>query len=274
MPTMLKVRALNTAGIQRFAEFISETREAEETGEKPLPVPDNILTNPEFLEPIDFNKEIDRARRFKDRFEMGEYLVSQFGESFFNLHHDTYGVWAWLALAWFEQLRQRKTQRHEHFIPHDWFKNPQEWFSTFQALGYRHSIRASFEVVARFGQNGRFFISPKGVSFMGDASEQLLSEQRIRSSAKLRELLFELYRDSTGFMKKGALDRVLPSHKAKGSTKGYGALRRLTDDVLPRIKLTYDIDPMPTRLIQKVCGPEFIGSKQKRRTRTGRAVTS
>lgn len=264
MPDMLKLRALNNAGVQRFAEFITQTRESENETGKPLPVPDNLLTDPEFLEHTDFNKEIDRSSHFGDRFELGEYLVAQFGESFYQLHYKAHGVWAWLALAWFDQLRGRKTQRHEHFIPYEWFKNPLEWFRSFQALGYRHSVRASFEVVARFGVDGRFFMSPKGPSFFGDASEQLLSEQRIRSSAKLRELLFELYRDSTGFMKRGALDKVLPAHKAKGSKSGYGGIRRLTDAVLPRVKLTYDIDPMPTKHILRVCGAEFSGPKQRR----------
>jgi hypothetical protein len=267
MPEILQLRALNNAGIQRFADFITETRNAEESIGKQLPAPDNILTDPAFLEPTEFNKEIDRSRKFDGRFELGEYLVAQFGAGFFDGYYDAHGVWAWLALAWFDQLRARRTQRHEHFIPYEWFKNPLEWFSGFQALGYRHSVRASFEVVARFGTNGRFFMSRKGVNFMGDAAEQLLSEQRIRSSAKLRELLFELYRDSTGYMKKGALDRVLRGPRAKDSRRGYGALRRLTDDVLPRVKLTYDIDRMPTKQILRVCGPEFSGKNARHRRR-------
>src|SRR5262249_44483490 len=144
-----------------------------------------------------------------------------------------------------------------------WFKNPLEWFG-YQSLGYRHSVRSSFEVVARFGENGRFFVSSKGAGFFGDASEQLLSEQRIRSSAKLREILFELYQDSTGFMKKGALDKVPPPSKAKHCKTGYGGIRRLTDAVLPRVKLTYDIDLMPTKQILKICGPEFATTKSNR----------
>lgn len=262
MADILKLRALNNEGIQRFAEFITQTREAEFDAGKRLASPDNLLTDSAFLEPTDYDTEINRTLKFRDRFELGEYLVSKLGKGFIDLYYNVPGVWAWLALVWFDQLRGRKTQRHEHFIPYEWFKNPLELFG-YQALSYRHSVRSSFEVVARFGKNGRFFASPKGVAFFGDASEQLLSEQRIRSSAKLRELLFELYQDTTGFMKKGALDKVPRPSKAKGSKAGYGGIRRLTDAVLPRVKLTYDIDLMPTNHILKICGPEFSVGKFK-----------
>jgi len=267
MVSKTKVRALNYRGIERFAEFITQTRRAEAEDGKQLAVPSHLMIDPEFLELQEFNSEVDLSRRFKDRYELGEYLVSQLGRSFIDANYEVHGVWSWFALGWFSQLRARKTQRHEHFIPYEWFANPTEWFGGYQSLGYRHSVRASFEVVARFGESGRFFISQRGPSYFGDASEQLLSEQRIRSSAKLLELLFELYQDTDGYMKRGALDKVAPPDKAKGSKSGYGGIRRLTDAVLPRVKLTHDIDLMPTKLILKICGDEFCAPRHSNRAR-------
>ena len=95
------------------------------------------------------------------------------------------------------------------------------------------------------------------MGFFGDASEQLLSENWLKSNERMRSLLFDIYRDKTGYIRKGALDHKLPRSKAKGSKKGYGGIRRLTDDVVPRIKLTFDIDPMTTDEIIELCGPEF-----------------
>ena len=158
---------------------------------------------------------------------------------------------------WFDQLRAKRTQRHEHFIPAEGLKNPLETLGTTQPLGYRHAVRSGFRIAARFGERGRLLVSKDGVTAFGDASEQFLSRQWLKSSAKLAEFVWDLYRDRDGHMRKNALDKVPPPSMANGSRHGYGGVRRLLEGVLPRVKLTHDIDVMTTKQIVKVCGEEF-----------------
>lgn len=258
MPKIVKLCALNSDGIQAFATFLKASRENEIVGGASISVPNNLLNDPAFLERTDFNREVDLDLVFQDRSEFGSYLLAKLETGFLNKNYDVHGVWAWLALAYFPQLRSRRTNRYEHYIPYGWFKNPIDWFpGNHQSLDYRHAVRSSLEVAEYYGEDGRFFVSPKGMGFYGDASEQLLSEQWIKSNKRVRTLLFDFYRDKSGYVKKGALDHKLPRATAKGSRKGYGGIRRLTDDIIPRIKLTHDVEPMPTKDLLKACGPEF-----------------
>ena len=257
MAKIIKVKALNEEGIRLFADFITETRELEAAGGDPLPAPAYLLSEADFLEDIDGDKEIDADKKFSNRDNLGAYLLECLVADYIKQYQDHWGLWTSLTLLWFDELKGRNTQRHEHFIPYEWFKTPVEFFNTPQNLAYRHAVRTSVQLVSRFGENARFFMSKQGAGFFGDASEQILSRSWFKSSVKVQELLFDLYQDGTGFMKKNALDKPPPRSVAKGSKVGYGGVRRLAMDVLPRVKLTHDIDIMTTEKIVKVCGEEF-----------------
>jgi hypothetical protein len=257
MSDSFPIRSLSSTGIARFADFISATRETEKSGALPLPLPADLLTDPANLHPPSIVGVIDPSRKFEDRLALGLYLVEQLGTNFLTTHQRSAGVWAWFALVWFDQLRARKTQRHEHFIPAEGLKNPLETLGTTQPLGYRQAVRSAFRIASRFGERGRLLVSKEGISAFGDASEQFLSRQWLKSSPKLAEFVWDLYRDRDGHMRKKALDKVPPPSRANGSRQGYGGVRRLIEDVLPRVKLTHDIDVMTTKQIVKVCGKEF-----------------
>ena len=270
MPNIIKIRALNNDGIQIFSDFITQTRQIEAKGGSPLPAPDHLLTNPGYLEKIDYNKEVDADASFSNRYELGVYLVNQLSGTFGKEHLGQPGLWAWLSLLWFAQLRGTKTQRNEHFIPYEWFKKPIELLNSTQKLGYRHGVRTSFLLVAEFGDKAKFFVSKGGVAYFGDACEQLLSRPDIISSAKYRELMFDLYRDRHGYMKTNSLDIPPKPTLARGSKKGYGGVRRLVKDVVPRVKLTHDVDYMPTSELLQICGPEFSSLIAKKKSKTKR----
>jgi hypothetical protein len=268
---MKTVRSLNYDGIQLFSEFLTTTRSDEKIFQAPLAPPSNIIDDPRYLESTEYNSEVDENKTFENRYELGEYLVHQLGKEFLHENYTHYGVWAWLALLWFNQLRSKKTkltnktggtQRHEHFIPYEWFVNPLEIFPKPQNVAYRHSVRSSYEVVLRYGIEGKLFFSPNGVSAFGEAGEQFLSTPLIRNSPKLRELIKKYYTDDTGFIKKGAFNYQSADKAQKSKSRsGYGGIRRLTDGVLPRVKITYDIDLMPAERLLEICGSEFVDTQ-------------
>ena len=260
---MIEIRSLNDEGLTEFVAFIRRTRAEENLTGTLLPAPHYILADVKYLSPNAHGVEVDPARVFKDRLEFGQYLASQFGAKFADSLYLDHGMWGWLALVYFDQLRNQKlmvrkglaiaTQREEHFVPHEWSG------ATGHNLGYRHAVRTPFRVVKTFGLNGRFFLSDTGMSVMGEAVEQLLSDPKILSSTKLLELIFDLYRNKDGVPKKGTFAYPPKAAKAGKIGRGYGALRRLTDTFLPRVKLTCDVDVMSVSQIKTVCGAEFAG---------------
>jgi hypothetical protein len=267
----VKLRSFNSMGMEKFVTFISESREADDSHSPRPVVPTHLLTDPELLDLADFGKEVDPNVMFDSRYDLGAYLDAHLGADFLKKYYECYGLWAWLALLWFDQLRPSKktTNRHEHFIPYEWFKNPSHYFSDSRPLGYRHCIRGPFETVCMLGEQAKFFLS-RNVSSLGDATEQLLSTKLILSSNKLRELLLERYADKSGWPRKNAFDVPPPAGLANLKKKGFGQIRRLVRDVLPRVKLTYDIDAMAVPRILSVCGEEFEESKPRRRVRKRR----
>jgi len=262
MSAALEIRALNDVGLAAFVDFLRKTRSEENVSGILLPAPTYLLSDAKYLGLKAYGSEIDPAKVFADRLALGQYLVAQIGDKFDDAQYADYGMWAWLALVYFDQLRNKKlvirkgvataTQREEHFVPHEWI------VTTGRNLGYRHSIRTPFRVVKIFGQDARFFLSDTGMNVMGEAIEQLLSDPKILSSSKLLELIFHLYRNQDGVPRKGTFAYPPKAVKAgKKPGRGYGGLRRLTDILLPRVKLTCDVDVMTLSQIKSVCGAEF-----------------
>jgi len=268
----IQLRSLNNTGVSKFSDYISEAKEAEKLGTKPPALPILILTNPDYLDPIIYNKDIDDSIIFTSRYDLGEYLRSELGDDFLKNHYSSFGIWSWLALLWFKQIQppSKDTNRHEHFIPYEWYKNPSDYFKGSRKLGYRHAVRGPYEAVCMLGDDAKFFLS-KNIANLGDATEQLLSTRKIISSTKLRELLIIKYSDSKGNMVRNALDFAPPVGRPNPKRKGYGKIRRLVRDVLPRVKVTYDIDDMKIGSIVVACGDEFqarmVATKKLKRKR-------
>ncbi len=262
MAERMKVSALNNAAIEQFREFISKTRDSENTSGKQLQPPSYLISDPDCLSKKKYNAGVDLSLVFADRYEFGKYLVESFGDDFDDEYYHDSGLWAWLALAYFEQLRGKKfrtrngrrsaTQKVEHFVPHEWLK------ATGRSLGYRHSVRTAFRFYREFGDNARFYTSKRGMESFGDMAEQTASDSRIMSSPVLRQLMMDLYQNEDGYAKTGTLAiRPSSSAKARRSSKAFGKLRRLMDDYLPRVQLTYDVNVMKPDEIRKLCGDEF-----------------
>ena len=262
----LDVRALNNEGLKEFRDYIQKTRESEKTTETILPYPVYMLDNDKYLTNIDYNVKVAVQKKFTTRYEFGTYLVKKFKEGGKSASYDDHGLWGWLALAYFQQLRKTKftgkkgkksaTQRDEHFVPADWKKQ-----GAGKPIDYRHSVRSIFMLVEKFGTDAKFYVSKSGMASWGDIAEQMLSEKKVISNKGLRELIYDLYRDDNGFAKKGTTNKRPNAKDARirkaHSSPAYGKMRRLTDDYLPRINLTYDVGGMDAETLKKIIGDEF-----------------
>ena len=259
MSSSISVRSFNQEGMETFFKFLTETKKHEEKGLKRPVLPIVLLRDQRYLENNNFSFNVNANQTFNSRYDLGRYLYDQCGKDLISLHYNNSGLWTWFAVLWFAQFRSltsKKTNRFEHYIPYEWFPSPQELFNSHAKLGYRHCVRTPVEAYVKLGAESKFFLSKK-ISSMGDATEQLLSTPRILSSKKLRDLIIYRYSDKNGYPEKGALDYV-PTNKSEiKKKKGYGKLRRLTDAVLPRFKLTFDIDKLENKKLLKLCGDEF-----------------
>jgi len=248
------IRVLNEDGLKAFLEFIEATRAAEKAAEDPPKVPKQILFADSKTEALPASLSIDDSRIFKNRFEMASYLKGILDPLLNEKLYDQVGLWAWIALFYFDQLRGKKTQRSEHFIPDEWAKQ-----TPGQDLGYRHSVRTPVRVLNEYEEKfARFLLVGRPTNQMGDIVEQFISRPKVFGSERVRATILELYQAEGGGIKRGAAN--IPS-KDRKSVSGKGGIRRFATVYVPRVKLGYDIDEMGVRDIIEVCGVEISESE-------------
>lgn len=95
---MAAIRSLNNAGLQALREFLADLRQ-DPTAAPPV----GILTDPAFSERFAVDVEVEH-RLFASRFEAGEYLYEVFRTAGVLAVDRDKGVWAWLALFYFDAL--------------------------------------------------------------------------------------------------------------------------------------------------------------------------
>lgn len=252
--TVETVRVLNDDGLAYFLEFIENTRAAEKSGESPLHVPKDLQADVTKTEVLRDGLSIDGSKVFNSRFEMATYLNEILDPVFENKLYDSVGLWAWLALFYFDQLRGKKTQRSEHFIPDEWAKQ-----TPGQDLGYRHSVRTPARVLREYDEGfAQFLLTGRPTYQMGDIVEQFISRPKVFGSERVRATILSLYQAESGGIKPRAAN--IPS-KDRKSDSGKGGIRRFATVYVPRVKLGYDIDDMAVRDIIQVCGAEISESE-------------
>jgi hypothetical protein len=233
----MTLRRLNAAGLARLNEFLDSLNTQE-----PQEVPVSALTDPETSLSLSVSVEV-APRTFTTRFELADYLDSKLADSGLGDVANDVGLWAWLALYYFDQLCPADKSGSRH---------PGErarWIAAVDDYRkyYRHLVAGPYRIYRAHRDNPfRVLAVLAGpLDQPGDISEQLASRQEIVTNKAAMELATALYIDrKTGRPKRGAAGR------------GPGSARRFAD-VLNQYDLTWDLYTLDTPALFKLMPAEF-----------------
>lgn len=266
--TSKTIHRLNREGIEKFIDFIEATRKNEVSFQSSLSLDPLIIEDPRYSEKVS-DEVIDDKKKFRNRYDLGHYLVGQWTSFSDEFDYKKPGVWEWFAAVYFDQLRNKQkqtrkngewspiTQADHHFIVHKNIKSEKSRTS----LDYRHSIRMPFQLIKNNYQDEfiKLCFFRDSAEFFGDAAENFCSNGKLLTSPALIRLMVDLYYDeSTQQMKSGASSKIT---KKRNSKVGYGGISRVLKTIIPRVKKTWDVEEMTPSELIKVSGRELLASK-------------
>jgi hypothetical protein len=261
MSELLSLRRLKDTGIEEFFEFINRKRAGES-----VQTPSHLVSNPEKSEDTYLDVKVDPEKRFSNRFEFGTYLWDKIRSDWKETLRADAGLWTWLALVYFDQLcPKKKPSNPEHYI-----LTVGKWrIGCARDYSYRHSVLAPVRIIKDFKDYAEFFLcgtvdKPADMTSMGDAIEQVFSNQCVMRNKNLLDTVLSLYQDNlTKRVKKGAMSnpKIKRLKSGQWSQVGKGGVRRLIISVLPRLQLTYNVAEIEPDGLLKIAGEEFKESK-------------
>lgn len=261
MDRYIKIRKFTDLGLDNFQDIIVDRRNK---GTRTIEYRD--LVEDKSSADLDEALEIEPSRQFKDRLELAEYIYSILGEERFQKWKFDIHLWSWLAALYFEQFTKDGTSKLEHYILSTgggmWEQGQKN------SLIYRHCVWGPVFVLSHPNLNSfkEFIIlgvkgPGKGIATMGESIEQILSKPKTIRSRAIINTIVKLYMDkNTKLAKTGFASEPKKCGKDRKSSVGVGGIRRL-NLVIPRLRLTYEIDQLTTEQIISLCGIEFSTSK-------------
>ncbi len=229
------VRRLTENGITRFAQFLDSL-----AGERPMPYPDDLLEDDEDAPVLEPRIEVEKLE-FPNRFAGAKYLNERFA-ALKGVEYDR-GVWAWLALFYFEEICKRG---------HDGEYRPGEiarWIpenDNFRKY-YRHLLRGPFSIyrLHRDDPDRAMALLCGPVREPGDVVEQLAARQELVTNAAVVSTATVLY-----------YDRDKRSLRRGAAGRGPGSARRLAD-LLNQLDVTWDLYGMSPEDLVTLLPSEF-----------------
>jgi hypothetical protein len=215
------IRRLNQAGVARLVEFLDSL-----CTDTPQGVPAGILTHTDTSQALDVGVEIQQ-RTFGTRIVAAQYLNECFTAAALQNVEGDCGLWAWLALFYFEELcpagagGKRKPGERARWIPD---------VNNFQRY-YRHLLAGPYRIFRahRDDPSRAMALLCGPLDRPGDIVEQLASRQEIVTNSGVMACATRLYIDpENNRPKRGA------------GSKGAGSPRRLAD-VLNQFDVTWDL---------------------------------
>ena len=228
------VRSLSRVGIERFREYLGTLRAGH-----PVDPPQELLTDASCTAELSVDVQVG-SERFATRWGAGEYLWNRLATLPANEVEGNPGLWAWLALFYFDQLAPQRA---------DGTRRPGRDYRHVADFGfryrYRHLLYGPFAVYRRHRGHAILLLSgPLHVE--PGVYQEITSRQDLIASRGVIEALNTLYLDrSRGLPKRGAQRAGQP-----------GTLRRFVR-LLQQLDLTYDIYGMSGSAIVDLLPPEF-----------------
>lgn len=234
----MKVRRLNSAGIEHFERFLDSLTEA-----VPSAVPLTALTAPETSESLGVDLEVEH-RAFASRMDLGSYLFKKLNVSgLLDIDADR-GLWAWLAMFYFESLCPAdRVGRRTPGSRARWILDP----NNFRRY-YRHLLAGPYRIVRAYSDcpETAMCILCGPPDKPGDVVEQIASRQELITNRAFMAAATKLYYDSrSGMLKRGSADK-----------KGRGGARRLAA-VLQQFDVTYDLYTLDADELSQLLPKEF-----------------
>ena len=235
MPT---VRALNSEGLSKFSEYLSELR-----ADPTKPVPTEMLTDGRFSDPFDPQVTIE-PRSFATAHEIGTYMIEVFASCEDRVISRNHGLWSWLALFYFDQLckpddaGRRKPLEDAVYVLEERF--------SFRRY-YRHSIRTPWMAVKEHGEHAKVLLLTSGKGTRTDINEQLGAYQHLFANKTIIASAYAMYFDA---------DQQKPRRGAGG--KAGGSARRLAS-IARQLELTYDLQECTPAKFLALLPREFKG---------------
>ncbi len=233
---MAKVRLLNPSGILKFEEYL----ESGETGR----VPYDLLNNHDYTEDVHgagdvFNDSV------RSKFELAQHVGAALPGPFSEYNHQR-GIWAWLALFFFDEICPSDPETGLRTIGETYRYIPGLYWRHY----YRHLIKTPVFLAGKYGDEARCILG-KDPHKGGDFIETIASRQDLVTNQGVISAISRLYYDTKNKRaKKGA------THRARA-----GSVRRLVT-VLDQLELTYDLFAMDGDQILGLLPEEFDGWKE------------
>lgn len=232
----MRLRKLNTEGLNRFEEWLADGA----PGETPLALAKESTTSVPI--PYEINLSLDK---FSDRFVFGKYLVDALAPlDSLQLSSDR-ALWTTLALIWFDQICPnfanggRRLVRDYHYI-----------LSTNYRHYYRHLVRSPWQLVRDNGEAAKFLLLPRidnpyPLMRHGELIEQISGRQSVLRNRSIISAASQLYSDpKSGRPFRGVAGR------GRGSVNRFGM-------VLKQLDLTFDIEGMKNGKLLGILPTEF-----------------
>lgn len=244
---MSRLRRLNEKGIERLLDFLHAVK-----SDPALAPPVELLEHPSTSEDLG-EVEIDiEPQTFGSRFAAAKYLHEQISDSGLTGIDNDRGVWAWLALFYFDELcpldkKGNRNPRHDaRWIP-----------DTGHAFRYyRHLLAGPYRIyhTHRSDPKRAMILLCGSLSQPGEIVEQLASRQELVTNASLLGAATVLYLDEkTGLAKRGATSTEKLNDRTRGKP---GTVRRLVE-VYTQFDLTWDLYAMDTDSVVALLPKEF-----------------
>lgn len=232
----MRVRRLNEEGLRQMNAFLDSL-----VTDSPQPWPGHILTDALTSEPVLPGFEVE-SLRFERRLDVAKYLFERIQPTGMREPERDKGLWAWLALVWFESLcpvgrgGKRKPGARPRWIP-----------SIDEARRYyRHLLLGPFLIYRRHAESPdrAMVVLTQSISTPGDVVEQIASRQDLVNCDAVMGAATWLYCDVTTQIKRGA------------GGKSPGSARRLAE-VLMQFDLTFDLQSISISNLVGLLPKEF-----------------
>jgi len=233
----MKLHRLNSEGLEKFGAYLDSLQNNPGT-----PVPDYLMESPDYSELVGESVDIDQGP-FATRLSVAEAIDNLFAKANLASAERDRGLWAWLALAYFDYLcpvdnnGARKVGERARYIAEP--QNYQRY--------YRHLLLGPYLIYQAHKDDPARALALlcKPPHIIDDVVGQLAASQELVSNRAIMELATILYYDpATKQLKRGA------------GNKGAGTPRRLVV-ILKQFTLTWDLYSMSVKELLDVLPKEF-----------------